>query len=65
MAETIADDLLQGAAAIATFTGFTRRQIYNMANKKHPAIKNEPGLGIAASKTALRRHFGIIDTAPE
>jgi len=59
MADTIADDLLYGAKAIAEFMGLSPRQIYNMAENKHPAIKKEPGLGITARKSFLRQHFGI------
>lgn len=65
MAKTIADDLLQGAQAIADFTGFKPRQIYNMADKGHPIIKKEPGLGLTASKSALCRHYGITNRAPD
>ncbi|MBR9970836.1 hypothetical protein [Magnetospirillum sulfuroxidans] len=59
MADSIAEDLLQGAKAIAEFTGFKRRQIYNLADNHHPAIKKEPGLGLVASKSALLRHYAI------
>lgn len=61
MAETIAADLLKGAKAIAEFTGFTARQIYNMADKDHPVIRKEPGVGVVASKSAILRHFGITE----
>jgi predicted DNA-binding transcriptional regulator AlpA len=60
--DTIADQILQGAPAIAKFTGFTPRQIYHMAEKGEAPIRNVKGIGIVANKPALREFFGIPDS---
>lgn len=57
--ETIANDLLQGAEAIARFLGLRASQVYHMARNNHPALKKEKGIGLTARKSFLRQHFGI------
>ena len=63
MADIPQGDLLVGADVIARFLGLTRRQIYAMREAKNPLVRNEPGLGLVASRRALMTHFGIPDIA--
>lgn len=52
-ADGVADDILQGADAIAAFLGITRRQVYHVAEKGGMPIRNIPGLGLVARKSRL------------
>lgn len=65
MTETLQDDLIVGAQAIAAFLGLTRRQVYAMNEGKHPAVKYETGLGVCARKSVLIKTFGIRSAAAE
>ncbi len=62
--KTIKDDLLRGAREISEFTGLEQRAILKIHKFPENPIKKIPGLGICASKTALRAYFGI-DTEKE
>lgn len=58
-------DLIVGAKNIAKVLSVTRRQVYAMREAKHPLIRSEPGLGLVASRAAIRRHFGPPEIANE
>ncbi len=47
----LSDDLLIGAEAIAKYIGLPLRAVYHMREKKHPAVKKEPGIGLCARKS--------------
>ena len=59
--DDIGDDLIVGAKAIAEFMRWPgqERRIYNLAEKGAMPIWNEVGLGVVASKSALKRY---VDT---
>lgn len=48
-------DILRGAAAIAAYLGIPRKSVYSMREAGHPAIRNEPGLGLVARRSVLAR----------
>lgn len=58
---TLADDLLEGAPAIAAFLGWKPRQVYNACEKGHLPIHKVPGIGITARKSALLAFFDHLD----
>jgi hypothetical protein len=57
-----APELLVGADQIANFLGITKRQVYAMREAGHPLVRNEPGLGLVASRQALKNRFAIEAT---
>jgi hypothetical protein len=62
-AEGLDRDLLVGADAIAKALGLTKRQVYAMREAGNPLVRREPGLGLVASREAIRRHFSRRDIA--
>jgi|GEM_PF-3979517 len=57
----LAEDLLEGANAIAVFLGWTPRQVYNACEKGCLPIHKVPGIGITARKSALLAFFDHLD----
>ena len=59
--DDIGDDHIVGARAIAEFMRWPgqERRVYNLAEKGTMPIWTEPGLGVVASKSALKRY---VDT---
>ena len=56
----LADDLLEGADAIATFMGWNRRRVYYAAERKLIPIFHM-GDHLAARKSTLRRHVENLE----
>lgn len=55
------DDLLEGAPAIAEYTGWNIKKVYNMVNRPGSLVKKDPQTGhICASKSALHRHYAEL-----
>lgn len=54
MADTIADDYLEGVAAIAAFLGWTERKVYHVRERGGACpIRKREGLGVYAFKSEL------------
>ena len=60
--DTIADDLLHGATAIAKFLGLDERKVYYYAEKGQLPVTRMGAL-IVGSKSVLRKHFTEKTTA--
>lgn len=58
---TLADDLLEGADAIAAFLGWKPRRVYHVAEKGCLPIHKVVGLGLVARKSTLRAAFEQLD----
>ncbi len=58
----LADDLLEGADAIATFMGWNRRRVYYAAERNLIPIFRV-GNRLSARKSTLRRHIGDLEQA--
>lgn len=59
--DTLAEDLLEGADAIAAFLGWTPRRVYHVAEKGGLPIHKLPGIGLIARKSTLRVVFERLD----
>lgn len=57
----LADDLLEGADAIAAYLGWTPRRVYHVAEKRGLPIHKVTGIGLVARKSALRATFEQLD----
>jgi hypothetical protein len=57
--DSLAGDLLVGAAAIAEYTGFSERQIYHQVETGSLPVKRMGRL-LIGSRTALRRFFSTF-----
>lgn len=55
---SLADDLLEGAKAIAEFTGFNQDLIYKLGRTPGHPIEKKPGQGLVACKSALLKYYG-------
>jgi hypothetical protein len=63
-AATIADDMLEGAEAIAAFLGLTRRQVFNLVRERRlPFFKL--GQKIFARKSTLVAHLASLEEAAQ
>lgn len=51
------DDLLRGAQSIAEVLGCTPRTVYHLAEHGGVPIWREPGLGLVARRSAIKRYF--------
>ena len=58
---SLGDDLLIGADAIAWELGFSRRRVYHLAEQGDLPIHRVKGLGICARKSALVDFFNVLD----
>ncbi len=58
---SLGDDLLIGADAIAWELGFSRRRVYHLAEQGDLPIHRVKGLGLTARKSALREYFEALD----
>jgi hypothetical protein len=56
LAESIADDILRGARAIASFLGEDKRRVFYLAERGIVPIGRE-GKNLVASKRRLRQHY--------
>ena len=60
--DDLANDLLEGADAIATYMGWNRRRVYYVAERKlFPIFRM--GDHLAARKSTLRRHVESLEQA--
>jgi hypothetical protein len=64
----LADDLLVGAVAIASFFKWKRpsgqwdaHRVYHLASRGSVPIHNVPGLGLCARRSGLLRFFAKLD----
>ena len=63
--DSIGDDLLRGAQAIADYTGLKVRDVFDKLEKGYLPATKEGNLWVA-SKTRLRAHYGIpVTTSTE
>lgn len=62
VAETLADDLLKGAAEIATFIGETERRVRYLAEHKLIPVR-WVGNRMYSTKSALRAHYAPVQAA--
>src|SRR5262249_53440656 len=67
-ASGLADDLLLGALAIASFLKWKRpsgqldvQKVYHLASKGSMPIHNIPGLGLCARRSGLHKFFAKLD----
>ena len=65
LSNSLADDLLIGADAIARELGFTSRRVYHLAENGDLPIHRVKGLGLTARRSALRAWFAALDESDD